>query len=309
MDLVKLDVIELLRLQAKATEELKRRKIVRTNNNPLGDYTEWLVAKQIKLTLVKNSKAGYDAISDAGVTFQIKGRRITPSNQSRQLSAIRNYDSKDFDWLVAVIFDQNFNILNAYLVPHEVIGEYCPHRDHVNGRVVVMSGPIVNDHRVMEMSDQLRVNKIVQQTHDISAPIDTAKLTSTILTENKSLTKMSIRERAKQWLKLNCPSDISNKLRVSNYYPEKDIWFFTFPASYFDSEMHGFLNIMLQYEGNPEQFYFLKVPFSYFRENQSGFDIRATGEKFDLHISAKKRNWLVCERSNNIGFSQFEQQL
>lgn len=154
MNLEELEAIDLLRLHAKATEELKRRKVVRTNNNPLGDYTEWLVAKQIKLNLSENSKAGYDAISDAGVKFQIKGRRVTPSNQSRQLSAIRNYDAKDFDWLVAVIFDQNFNVLNAYLVPHEVIGEYCPHRDHVNGRVVVMSGPIIRDGRVMEMSDQ-----------------------------------------------------------------------------------------------------------------------------------------------------------
>lgn len=154
MNLEEFEVIELLQLQAKATEELKRRKIVRTNNNPLGDYTEWLVAKRMNLTLANNSKAGYDAISDAGVTFQIKGRRITPSNQSRQLSAIRNYDAKDFDWLIAVIFDQDFNILNAHLVPHEVIGEYCPHRAHVNGRVVVMSGPIVNDGRVMEIGDQ-----------------------------------------------------------------------------------------------------------------------------------------------------------
>lgn len=154
MNLEELEVVELLKLQAKATEELKRRNIVRTNNNPLGDYTEWLVAKLMNLTLAENSKAGYDAISDAGVTFQIKGRRITPSNKSRQLSAIRNYDAKDFDWLIAVIFDQDFNILNAHLVPHDVIGEYYPHRDHVNGRVVIMSGPIVNDGRVMEIGDQ-----------------------------------------------------------------------------------------------------------------------------------------------------------
>lgn len=156
MNINELDDVELLRLHSKATEELRRRKIVRTNNNPLGDYTEWMVAKRMGLELVVNSKAGYDAISDTGVTFQIKGRRITPSNKSRQLSAIRNYETKDFDWLVAVIFDQNFDILNAYLIPHEVIGEYCPHRDHVNGRVVVMSGPIVRDSRVTEISDRLQ---------------------------------------------------------------------------------------------------------------------------------------------------------
>ena len=118
---------------------------------------------------------------------------------------------------------------------------------------------------------------------------------------------MTIRELAKQWLKHNHPSEISNTLRASRYYSERDIWFLTFPASYFDPEKHGVINIMLQFRNDPKQFYYLKVPFSYFKENQSEFDTRAAGDKFDLHISAKKGNWLVCERSNNIGFSQFEQ--
>jgi uncharacterized protein DUF6998 len=154
LNLGELEPIELLQLQANATAELKRREIVRTNNNPLGDYTEWLVANMMNLKLAANSKAGYDAISGAGVTFQIKGRRVTSDNPSRQLSAIRNYAEKDFDWLIAVIFDKGFNVINAYLVPHEVIGDYCPHRNHVNARVVVMSGAILQDKRVMEITDQ-----------------------------------------------------------------------------------------------------------------------------------------------------------
>ena len=154
MNLGELKPIELLRLQANATTELKRREIVRTNNNPLGDYTEWLVASVMDLKLASNSKAGYDAISDKGVKFQIKGRRVTPENPSRQLSAIRNYAEKDFDWLIAVIFDKDFNVLNVYLTSHEVIGDYYPHRNHVNARVVVMSGAIIQDERVMEITEQ-----------------------------------------------------------------------------------------------------------------------------------------------------------
>jgi len=118
---------------------------------------------------------------------------------------------------------------------------------------------------------------------------------------------MSIRDQAKQWLRKNHPSDMSSTFRASKYYPEKDIWFFTFPASYFDSGKSGNLNILLQYENEPEEFYFLKVPFSFFRENERKFDIRSTGDKFDLHISAKKRNWLSCERSSNVNFGEYEQ--
>lgn len=155
MNLEELEVEDLLRLQAKAIEELRRRNIVRTSNNPIGDYTEWLVSKKMNLTLVANSKAGFDAISEEGVTFQIKARRVTRFNRSRQLSVIRNYDAKEFDWLIAVIFDEDYKILNAYLVPHESIGKYCAHREHVNGRVVVMDGHIVRDECVIEIADRL----------------------------------------------------------------------------------------------------------------------------------------------------------
>lgn len=156
LNLDKLKPIELLRLQASATAELKRREIVRTNNNPLGDYTEWLVANTMDLELTSNSKAGYDAISNKGLKFQIKCRRVTPETPSRQLSPIRNYAEKDFDWLIAIIFDKDFNILNAYIMPHSVIGNYYPHRNHVNARVVVMSGAIIKDKKVVEITEKFR---------------------------------------------------------------------------------------------------------------------------------------------------------
>ena len=73
---------ELLKLQVSVIDELRKRNVVRTGNNPLGDYTEWLVAKALGLNLVKNAMAGYDATSEDGVKIQIKGRRITKRNLS-----------------------------------------------------------------------------------------------------------------------------------------------------------------------------------------------------------------------------------
>lgn len=153
MDRTSYTVKELLRLQASITKELMDRKIVRTHNNPLGDYTEWIVANALNLVLQPNSKAGYDAVDKEGARFQIKGRRVTPTNQSRQLSAIRNYDEKDFDYLVAVIFDENFDVIEALLVPYEVIGKYATFRKHVNAHILVLKGPILTDSRVKHIAD------------------------------------------------------------------------------------------------------------------------------------------------------------
>jgi len=118
---------------------------------------------------------------------------------------------------------------------------------------------------------------------------------------------MSIREQAKRWMINNFPSNANNTFRVSKYYSDQDIWFFTFPTSYFDPEIFGDLNILLQRELDKNKFHFLKVPFAYFRANNHRFDVRSSGDKIDLHISAKKKNWLICERSNGVSFQDYEQ--
>jgi hypothetical protein len=155
MTLDQLSEKELLCLQADVTEELISRKVVRTRNNPLGDYTEWLVAQGLGLTLEQNSTAGYDGIDGAGLRIQIKGRRVTPTNNSRQMSAIRNLDKKDFDVLAAVVFDQHFDIIEALLVPHSVVAEYATYREHVNAHILVLKGAILTDSRISDFRDKL----------------------------------------------------------------------------------------------------------------------------------------------------------
>ncbi len=71
--------------------------------------------------------------------------------------------------------------------------------------------------------------------------------------------------------------------------------------------MEGCLNILCQIQVNSYDFHYLKVPFSFFRDNRNKLNIRVSGEKFDLHISGKKKNWLVDERSYNVVLAQFEQ--
>lgn len=148
---------ELLQLQASVIDELKARGVVRTKNNPLGDYTEWLVAKALGLELATNSAAGYDATDADGVRYQIKGRRITPENQSRQLSAIRNLDKNDFDLLAAVVFDEKYSIINAVIIPHELVGEYASYRKHVNAHILHVRGAILEDPRARDFRDRISV--------------------------------------------------------------------------------------------------------------------------------------------------------
>ena len=123
---------QLLQYYAQILDVLRNRDVIRTANNPVGDYAEWIVSKKLGLTLVANSKAGYDAVDSSGMKFQIKGRRITKHNPSKQLGAIRNLQNRDFDFLIAVLFSEQFEVMQVVKIPHEIIDKYARFSDHVH---------------------------------------------------------------------------------------------------------------------------------------------------------------------------------
>lgn len=131
-----LGVTELLDAHCAILEELRKRKVLRSKNNPTGDYAEWLVSTKLNLTLENKSAKGWDATDAAGVRYQIKGRRVTPDNPSTQLGVIRNLDGKDFDVLIAVVFDEAWRVRSAAKIPHDVVGKLASFRQHVNGHVM-----------------------------------------------------------------------------------------------------------------------------------------------------------------------------
>lgn len=159
--LTSLSVLELLSLHSEILTELRSRDVIRTKNNPVGDYAEWLVSEALGMTLLSNSSAGADAIDYDGLKVQIKARRVTPDNPSRQLSALRNYEAADFDYLIAVIFDEDYNVLDGYKIPHEVIRDYARHSDHVNARIINLKGAILADPRVTSIKESLAVSNPV----------------------------------------------------------------------------------------------------------------------------------------------------
>jgi hypothetical protein len=87
-------VAQLLSDYASILDALRDREIVRSANNPLSDYAELLFCNAYGWKREGNSASGHDAIDTSGVRYQIKARRITPHNRSRQLSAIRNLDKR-----------------------------------------------------------------------------------------------------------------------------------------------------------------------------------------------------------------------
>ena len=136
-------VKELLSLFADILDELNTRGILKTQNNPVADYTEWLVARALDLKLERNSREGFDAIDLVGQKYQIKGRRLHPGNPSRQLSVIRKLDRKEFDFLVAVLYNRDFSLLEGWKIPIEWVEKYARFSKHQNGHILMAEGDVL----------------------------------------------------------------------------------------------------------------------------------------------------------------------
>lgn len=131
--LAQASVRELLRLHGEVMDELRRREVVRTSNNPVGDYAELLFSTAFGWELENSSAAGHDATDKDGIRYQIKSRRLTKPNGSRQLSFLRRLPEKKFDYLAAVLFDGAYRVQRAIILPHEGLEARCRYSKHANG--------------------------------------------------------------------------------------------------------------------------------------------------------------------------------
>ena len=74
-------------MHAEVSEELRPR---RSSNNPIGDLAEHLFCRASGWKQAPSSKRDADATDAAEVRYLIKGRRLMPHNNSRQLGALRD---------------------------------------------------------------------------------------------------------------------------------------------------------------------------------------------------------------------------
>lgn len=147
---------ELLLDYANVLDDLAATEAIRSKNNPVADYAEWLVAKTFGFDLAAKSSKGHDAIDASGTRYEVKARRLTAGNGSRQLSAIRGLGDKHFDTLVGVLFDHDFNVFRAAMIPWTVIDELASHRNHTNSAVLILRDSVWDIPTVVDVTEQLR---------------------------------------------------------------------------------------------------------------------------------------------------------
>ena len=145
---------DLLGLHAGIMDELRRRGVARSANNPTGSLAEFLFCRAFSWEQADNSQRGYDAVDGNGKRYQIKGRRLHRYNRSRQLSAIR--DVEGFDALAAVLFDHQYRVSRAALIPGVVVRERLKFVGHTNSHKFILTDDVWEDRRVRDVTGDLQ---------------------------------------------------------------------------------------------------------------------------------------------------------
>jgi hypothetical protein len=135
---------DLLRLYGAVMARLRELGYVRSGNNPVADVAERLVADMYGAPLASANTAGHDLVAKDGTKIQVKGLRKTQPGR-KNLSAIR---SKDYDVVVAVVFEADMTVSELWRVPREVVEEKARWSDHVNGYFLSLKREVCDDDRV-----------------------------------------------------------------------------------------------------------------------------------------------------------------
>jgi hypothetical protein len=156
MDLSGLNPSALLALHAQIADELRSRGITRSSNNPTGDLAEYIFCKAFGWKQSSNSNPSIDATDFGGIRYQVKGRRMTRYNNSRQLSAIRNLAGAHFDFLAGVLFSEDYTVMRAALIPHSVALKKASFVEYTNSHKFLLRDDVWDAAGVRDVTAELR---------------------------------------------------------------------------------------------------------------------------------------------------------
>ncbi len=142
-----MNTLDLLQAYAHSIDALRERGVVRTKN-VVGCYGEYLFCRAFDWTLQGNSQSAFDAVDTDGKTYQVKSRRVSALNPSRQLGDMPPDESIRFDVLAGVIFDEKFAVHCAVLIPKQTLlpmRSGNPNRPRFHLRDAVLGAPGVRD--------------------------------------------------------------------------------------------------------------------------------------------------------------------
>lgn len=155
-DLPTLSESELFSLYRAILGELKSRNVIRTENAPVGDCAEYLVATALGGQRARNSEKSWDVLDKDGKKLQVKARVVAEPVRPDQLQ-LSPFHSFTFDFAVIVLLSAtDYAVSRASKVPRQVVESFAIHRAYVNAKVLFARPEIMGHPDAVDLTAALR---------------------------------------------------------------------------------------------------------------------------------------------------------
>ena len=144
--------------------ELKHRGVIRTENAPVGDYAEYLVAAALGGELAPNAEKSWDVLAEGGEKLQVKARVVSDPAKPGQLQ-LSPFRSFGFDSAVIVLLSAtDYAVSRASKVPRCVVESSAIYRQHVNAKILFARPEIMGHPDATDLTAALRAAQNGRQT-------------------------------------------------------------------------------------------------------------------------------------------------
>lgn len=151
IDVKTLSAFQMMQLQTQLQDELAARKIVLNPSQPVGDYAIHLACTAFDLRREPPATSGYDASNSENLRYQIKYRRLSGPQDTRQLNAIKGVEQRKFDFLIGVLFNPDMTILRAAMMSFDVAASKVDKE-----KILLLSNKIFDAEGVFDVTDKLK---------------------------------------------------------------------------------------------------------------------------------------------------------
>ncbi len=138
--------------------------MIRTENVPVGDFAEYLVATALGGRLAPNSEKAWDVLASVGEKLQVKARVVAESAELGQLQ-LSPFRSFSFDAAVIVLLSAtDYAVSRASKAPRSVVEASASYRQHVNGKVLLARPEIMGHPDATDLTATLRAAQADRDT-------------------------------------------------------------------------------------------------------------------------------------------------
>lgn len=148
-----LSVFDLIRIHRQALYELRNRGVIRTLNQPQGEWAETLVKVAYGGQLAPMSEKGYDVMTPDGTRLQVKARALDYPKIGSNITSV--FRSREFDAMVVVLLHRSdLRVAKAAELSLETVCANARYRKHVNGWVLVPNEALMS--QGIDKTEELR---------------------------------------------------------------------------------------------------------------------------------------------------------